>query len=322
MEEIRKIDPDSQAKLDELIDLYPEEINSIADIKLRRIEWSARYKHSFIDVDPSMVPLKFYAKRLEEKTSSEIRIYSPKSKKSKLHPGLIFIHGGGMIMGDLDRNDNLCKKLAAKLNIVVASLDYRKAPEFPYPAAVDDCLNGVNWVFNNAFQIGIDLKNIGIYGNSAGGGLVIATALKLRDGGSNALKYMLPIYPMIDDRNITKSSREIVNFKIWDRAANLQAWKWYLGKLPADQYAAPARAQNLELLPPCYSDVGEFDLFKDENILFFQRLKASNVPTQFRVFDGAFHGSEIIAPESNLSKEIWNSRYNALSAFISETHDS
>ena len=127
---------------------------------------------------------------------------------------------------------------------------------------------------------------------------------------------------MIDDRNITKSSREKVNFKIWDRAANLQAWKWYLGKLPADQYAAPARAQNLELLPPCYSDVGEFDLFKDENILFFQRLKASNVPTQFRVFDGAFHGSEIIAPESNLSKEIWNSRYNALSAFISETHDS
>lgn len=317
-----KIDPESLTKLDQLINLYPEGINSIADIKLRRVKWRSMYNENFVDLEPDIVPVKFYAERPGEKTSSEIRIYSPKSRKSKLRPGLIFIHGGGMIMGDLDRNDNICKKLTVRLNVVVASLDYRKAPEFPYPAAVNDCLNGINWVFNNASKLGMNLKNIGIYGNSAGGGLVLATALKLRDSGDQRLRYMAPIYPMIDDRNITKSSHEILNLKVWDRSANLQAWEWYLGKLPADQYAAPSRAQNLELLPPCYSDVGEFDLFKDENILFFQRLADSNVPTQFKVFNGAFHGSEIIAPEGKLSQEIWNSRFEALSAFISAANAS
>ena len=127
---------------------------------------------------------------------------------------------------------------------------------------------------------------------------------------------MLPIYPMIDDTNTTASSFEITNLGVWDRSTNIEAWNWYLDGTKADEYAAPTRAENLTGLPPCYSDVGNFDLFRDENALFFDRLAKSGVPTEFNVFSGAFHGSENLAPESELSKAIWKKRFSALKQFI------
>ena len=127
---------------------------------------------------------------------------------------------------------------------------------------------------------------------------------------------MLPIYPMIDSSNTSNSSREITNVGVWDRSTNIDAWNWYLNGNQADEYAAPAQAKNLAGLPQCYSDVGSFDLFLDENSSFFERLSGAGVSTEFHVFHGAFHGSENLAPESELSKKIWESRLGAIARFI------
>lgn len=240
-----------------------------------------------------------------------LRLYQAKSAPSK-GPGLIYIHGGGMIMGDLDSQDEKMREAATSLDMPIASIDYRKAPEHPYPAAPEDCYAGVCWVFEHAAELGMDKDNIGLMGASAGGGLALAAALMLRDRGGPKLKYLLPIYPMIDDRHKTSSSHEVVDLGIWDRAGSLEAWGWYLGDTEPDSYAAPARAEDLSGLPPAYIDVGDLDLFRDEDIVLAQRLSAAGVPVEFHLWTGAYHASELFAPQAALSQRIWATRYAAI----------
>ena len=192
------------------------------------------------------------------------------------------------------------------------SVEYRLAPENPHPAPVQDCYAGLVWMSENAETLGFDPQRLAVYGSSAGGGLTIATALMARDRGTPAISFMAPIYPMIDDRNETPSSHEITDIGIWDRDGNLEAWDWYLGGKPADQYAAPARAEDLSGLPRTFIDVGELDLFRDEDITFAARLLQAGVPTELHVYPGAYHASEIFAPGSALSETIWSRRVEAL----------
>ena len=149
-------------------------------------------------------------------------------------------------------------------------------------------------------------------GASAGGGLALAVALMLRDRGGPKLNYLLPIYPMIDDRHKTSSSHEVVDLGIWDRAGSLEAWGWYLGDTEPDSYASPARAEDLSGLPPAYIDVGDLDLFRDEDIVLAQRLSAAGVPVEFHLWTGAYHASELFAPQAALSQRIWATRYAAI----------
>lgn len=123
---------------------------------------------------------------------------------------------------------------------------------------------------------------------------------------------MMPIYPMLDDRNETASSAEIVDVGIWDRDANLEAWQLYLGGKPADHLAAPARVEDVSGLPPAYIDVGTVDLFRDEDIAFAQRLMQAGIPCELHVYPGAYHASETFALDSALSKRIWANRISAL----------
>ena len=245
----------------------------------------------------------------------DVRIYSPKNA-SKPAPGVVYIHGGGMIMGGLDGEDGTCQMMADRLGAVIASVDYRKAPENPYPAAPEDCFAAASWVFENAAELGIDKENIGIYGQSAGGGLALAVALMARDRGGPNFAYMVPIYPMIDDRNESESSKLITDVGIWDRAGSIEAWGWYLGGREADQYAAPARAKNLSGLPPAYIDVGELDMFRDEDIDFAKRLSEAGVRVEFHLWPGAYHASEVFAPEAELSQHIWDTRVAAIKRLI------
>ena len=122
----------------------------------------------------------------------------------------------------------------------------------------------------------------------------------------------MPLYPMIDDRNETPSSYEIMDVGIWDREGNVEAWQWYLGGHLADGYAAPARAENLAGLPPTFIDVGELDLFRDEDIQFAARLIQAGVPTELHVYPGAYHASQVFAPEAALSQSILARRTEAL----------
>ena len=164
----------------------------------------------------------------------------------------------------------------------------------------------------NSKRLGFDPKRLAVCGGSAGGGLTIATALIARDRGGPPICFIGALYPMIDDRDETLSSHEITDIGVWDRDTNREAWDWYLGGKPADGYAAPARAEDLSGLPPAFIDVGEVDLFRDEDIDFAARLLQAGVPTELHVYPGAYHASEVIAPEASLSKLIWRQRIEAL----------
>jgi acetyl esterase/lipase len=191
-------------------------------------------------------------------------------------------------------------------------VEYRLAPEHPHPAPSEDCYAGLVWMARNAAELGFDPERLAVYGGSAGGGLTIAVVLLARDRGFPAIRFQMPIYPMIDDTNETPSSHEITDIGIWDRAANIEAWQWYLGGGKPDQYAAPARAEDLSGLPPAFIDVGTVDLFRDEDIAFAARLMQAGVPVELHVNPGAYHASEAFAPQAVLSQRIWERRFDAL----------
>jgi acetyl esterase/lipase len=241
-------------------------------------------------------------------------VYRPATATGPL-PGLAFIHGGGMVVGDLDAEHATAVMLCEHLDAVIVSLDYRKAPEHPFPAGLDDCYAGVQWLLTHRDEFDVS-GPVGVYGGSAGGYLAIATTLLARDRGVRMPAFVMAPYPMLDDRNETASSREITDIGVWDRATAVEAWAWYLEGQTPDAYAAPARAADLTGLPPTFIDVGELDVMRDEDTTFALRLTQAGVPTEFHLYPGAFHGSEIIAPEAALSRRIIATRLAALHRWL------
>lgn len=306
-----RIDPESREPLLALLEVLPGGFNAIPDIEARRATLYGMLEAMSKDVPPNENVAKEDRMIAGPGGDLAIRIYRPVNATGTL-PGLFFIHGGGMVLGNLDSDDGVPTMLCETLGALVVSVDYRLAPEHPAPAAIDDCYAALKWMGDNAADLGYDPERLAVYGGSAGGGLAIATALMVRDHGGPRIHFLMPIYPMIDDRNETPSSQEITEVGIWDRAGNIESWAWYLGGKPADQYSAPARAEDLSGLPPTFIDVGDMDLFRDEDIAFAERLEAAGVPTEFHLYPGAYHASEIFAPTAALSQRIWATRIAAL----------
>ncbi len=242
-----------------------------------------------------------------------VRLYRPRDV-SGAAPAIYVIHGGGMVLGNLEWEHPTCLSLSDELNAVVVQVDYRLAPEHPAPAGLHDCYAGLQWLASAS--LGIDHERIVIFGGSAGGGLALGTALMARDRQGPRLAYQMLLYPMIDDRNDTPSSHEITDLGVWDRATNLEAWSWYLGDAAGGDdvspYLAPARMDDLSGLPPTFIDVGELDLFRDEDLRLAARLLQAGVATELHVYPGAFHGSESFAPRSELARRIERTRLDAL----------
>ena len=305
------IDPDARGPLDQLLQLMPGGFNAIADIVERRA--AALQLLAALDVppNPNVVSADRAIPGPQGAPDIMVRVYRPVDATGTL-PGIYFIHGGGMILGNMDGEDPVASTICERVDAVVVSVEYRLAPEHPYPAPVEDCYAGLAWMARNAAELGFDPDRLAVYGGSAGGGLTIATSMLARDRGFPALRFQMPIYPMIDDRNETPSSHEITDIGIWDRSANIEAWQWYLGNGEPDQYAAPARAEDLAGLPATFIDVGTVDLFRDEDIAFATRLMQAGVPTELHVNPGAYHAAEMLAPEAPLSERIWARRIEAL----------
>jgi len=304
-----RIDPESRIPLEGILSILPGGFNSIPDIVQRRETVTQILASTPIPKNPNIATTHYQAPGPAGDLA--VRVYTPQNI-SQPSPGLIYIHGGGMIMGGVEGEDGTCQMIADSLGAIVASIDYRKAPENPYPAAPEDCFAASTWVMDNAQKLGIDPHRLGIYGHSAGGGLAIAVALMARERGGPNFSFMAPIYPMIDDRNVSASSRMVVDVGIWDRAGSIEAWAWYLGGQQADHFAAPARAEDLTGLPPTFMDVGEIDMFRDENLDFAKRLVEAHVPVEFHLWPGAYHASEIFAPDAALSGRIWATRIAGL----------
>jgi acetyl esterase/lipase len=308
-----RIDAESRVPLDALLEAIPGGFNAIADIVQRR-EVVAGLQAAVAAAVPPNDRVTREDRRIpgpDGAPDTFVRIYRPKDVQGTL-PGIFYIHGGGFVLGSIDGEDAAASLLCERVGAVVVSCEYRLAPENPYPAQVDDCYAGLTWMARHADELDFDINRLAIYGASAGGALCLAMAMMARDRGYPAVSYMMPIFPMLDDRNVTPSSHEITDVGIWDRAGNIQAWAWYLGGKKADAYAAGARATDLSGLPPAYIGVGELDLFRDEDIEFATRLMQAGVPTELHVYPGHYHASEVFAPDAELSQRLWNGRIDAL----------
>ena len=305
------IDPECRVPLDALLEAVPGGFNSIPDIVARRGAVEQLTAAIEVPENPNVTREDRSVPGPDGEPDITVRIYRPTGASSDL-PGIYYIHGGGMILGNVAGEDAAATLVCDQVGAVVVSVEYRLAPEHPHPAQVEDCYAGLVWMAKNAAELGVEPDRIAVYGASAGGGLTIATALLARDRGGPALRFMMPIYPMIDDRNETASSHEITDIGIWDRAGNIEAWAWYLGGKDADQYAAPARAEDVSGLPPAFIDVGTVDLFRDEDIAFAQRLMQAGVPCELHVHPGSYHGAETFASDAALSQRIWGLRIDAL----------
>lgn len=228
-----------------------------------------------------------------------VLVYRPANGSGE-HAAYLHIHGGGYVLGMPEMGDVRNISLVDALNCVIVSVDYRLAPEHAFPAPLEDCYAALGWMHRNALELGIDANRIALGGESAGGGLAAGLALLARDRGEFSVLFQLLVYPMIDDRTVTRieaAPNPLVGEFVWTNNSNRYGWAAYLGRDPGADgvpaHAAPARAADLNGLPPTFLCVGTLDLFLGENIDYVSRLIQAAVPTEFRIYPGAPHGFQV-----------------------------
>jgi len=223
-----------------------------------------------------------------------VRVYAPEGNASSGgRPALLDIHGGGFCVGDIEMEHNFCAGVARELGVVIATPEYRLAPEHPFPAGLDDCYATLLWLHAQAATFGLDSTRIGVGGQSAGGGLAAATVLLARDRGGPAVCFQFLGIPELDHRLETASMRAFVDTPIWHRGNAELSWRFYLGPDPGpvSPYASPAIAEDLSGLPPAYVTTMEFDPLRDEGIMYALRMMEAGVSVELHSFPGTFHGS-------------------------------
>ena len=230
-----------------------------------------------------------------------IKLYRPNNLAANA-PGLLWIHGGGMVLLDADSDDLACATRASAHQCLVVSVDYRLAPETPAPGLVHDCYAAFLYMANNASELGIDPSRIVVGGASAGGGLAAGMAILARDKGGPTPIAQLLIYPMLDHTSSTPSSHGIDDTRVWNRAANITAWAAYLGGGAPTAYSSPTTCDDLSGLPPAYINIGTLDIFLDEDIAYASALNRAGVPCELHVYPGAFHASPNFLPDHPMSQ--------------------
>jgi acetyl esterase/lipase len=244
-----------------------------------------------------------------------LRLYRPK-KLTAPAPALYWMHGGGFIIGSPEQDEANSIAFARELGITVAAVRYRLAPDHPAPAAVEDAYAGLKWLHAQAARLNIDPTRIAIGGASAGGGLTATLALVAHDRGEVRPAFQLLVYPMLDDRTVTRSDLDTKHVRVWSPGSNAWAWSVYLGHAPgaptASPYAAAARREDLKSLPPAWVGVGTLDLFHDEDVAYAKRLKDSGVPCDLYLVPGAFHGFDIVFRKAGVTRAFWGEQVRAL----------
>lgn len=249
-----------------------------------------------------------------------LRLHRPSTLPAGPGPAVLWIHGGGYVMGDAAQDDGLCAHLASSLGALVAAVDYRLAPEHPFPLPLHDCHDALVWL---ASRKGVDDRRIAIGGASAGGGLTAALALLARERGQVRPVFQLLSYPMLDDRTALKRSPHERDVRLWNTSSNRFGWRSYLGTDPGGEgvsgLAAPARAEDLSGLPPAWVGVGSLDLFAAEDVAYADRLRAAGVPCEVLLVEGAFHGFDLVRPEAPVSRSFRAAQVDALArAFVDQ----
>lgn len=227
-----------------------------------------------------------------------VRIYRKKDGAQGARPGFVEIHGGGFMLGSIDMMDAWCQLMVSALDVVMVSVEYRLAPEHPFPAGLEDCYAALSWTAANAAELGIDPERLAIGGQSAGGGLAAGTALAARDRGGPKLCFQLLEIPELDDRLDTPSMKAFTDTPLWNHPNAVWSWRHYLGPDHTGEvspYAAPARAKDLSGLPPAYVSTMEFDPLRDEGLIYAMRMLEAGVSVELHSYAGTFHGSGLVA---------------------------
>jgi acetyl esterase len=223
-----------------------------------------------------------------------IRVYRPDPPTSSATgpdvPAALFFHGGGWVFGGLDSHDTLCRELARQAGVVLVAVDYRLAPEHPYPAGLDDCFTATCWVASHARELGADGSRLALVGDSSGASLAAAVALRARDQGDFAVTFQALAYPALDPAMNTASYAQNGDDPFLSRSEMESYWSLYLGDTPPDGLAAPALARDLAGLPPAYLLVAGRDVLRDEGIAYAERLATAGVPVQLRRREEMVHG--------------------------------
>jgi acetyl esterase/lipase len=227
-----------------------------------------------------------------------VRVYAPDGPPpAGGRPGLLDIHGGGFTSGSIEMEHGFCASVVRRLGIVAATVEYRLAPEHPFPAGIEDCYAALRWLHDAADQIGIDRNRLAVGGQSAGGGLAAGTALVARDRGGPPLCFQFLGIPELDHRLDTASMQSFTDTPLWSRPQAIVSWQRYLGPDhdgEVSPYASPAIAPDLTRLPPAYVTTMEFDPLRDEGILYALRLMEAGVQVELHSYPGTFHGSSLV----------------------------
>nr|WP_314144784.1 alpha/beta hydrolase [uncultured Rhodococcus sp.] len=246
-----------------------------------------------------------------------VRFFTPEHLDGPL-PVLVWIHGGGFAIGSAASSDPYCVEVVRELDFAVANVEYRLAPETPFPGPLDDCYAALEYIHSHASELGVDPARIAVGGQSAGGGLAAGTVLRARDEGVVPVAFQLLEIPELDDRLSTVSMTEFVDTPMWHRPNAILSWQYYLGESysgPDDPnvsiYAAPSRATDLAGLPPTYVATMELDPLRDEGIDYAVRLLQAGVSVELHSFPGTFHGSGMLAT-AEVSKRAHTESMDAL----------
>ncbi len=248
-----------------------------------------------------------------------LRILRPEGVEGAL-PALLWIHGGGLVIGSPAQEDGITGEFVRSLEVVVVAVQYRLAPQHPYPAALDDCAAALRWMQVEALNLGIRPDRIAVGGTSAGGGLAAAVCIRARAQGWPQPVFQLLVYPMLDDRTVDRAELATREVRIWSQESNRFGWDSYLGaarggaQVPTE--AAPAREPDLRGLPPAWIGVGTLDLFLDEDISYATRLRAAGVPCTLVEVSGAYHGFDVVQRTTRVAQDFCKSSQDALKAAL------
>jgi acetyl esterase/lipase len=251
-----------------------------------------------------------------------VRVYQPKAPSGDAQrAALLWVHGGGLILGDAAQDDGTCSRVARDLGLTVVSVDHRLAPEHPFPAAIDDCFAAWRWLVDDAAALGVSPERVVVGGISAGGGLAASLAQRVADHDGPPLAGQLLVCPMLDDRTAADRSRDAANHPIWNNRNNRGGWSAYLGR-PAGlahdaelaPYAVPARRPALQRLAPAWIGVGTLDLFLDEDRAYARRLREAGVACELHEVRGGIHGFHKTRPRAAVSRAFVDSQYAFLRA--------
>lgn len=241
-----------------------------------------------------------------EGTRVRVRIYHP--SKNAPAPAIVYAHAGGFVLGNVDTADSWCRQLAKLTNAVVVSVDYRLAPEHPYPAAIDDCEVALAWMRSRAVELGIDVTRIVLMGDSAGAGIIASLVIRLRNTGARMPSLQVLCAPQLDPRGTSGSMHYFTTTPLWNSKLASQSWKMYLGDKAisvSDPESAPALLTDATGLPETFIYGHEFDPLRDDAVTFASSLFRAGVPTGLTIYRGTFHGSRSIESASS-SKRIIN----------------